>query len=292
MTPGAASSQGSLALDGRSLDALKSQASRDPRAAVREAARQFEALFMNELLKSLRATTGGTGMLDNEGSRMSTEMLDGQWAQVLAGRPGGLAQAIERQLDRHVGGDRVARQAAAVAESPAAAPGPRPPASSVPGTAPSAALRFVERHAALAEQAQSRTGVPAAFMVAQAALETGWGQRQILQADGTPTHNLFGIKATAEWKGRVAEVVTTEYVGGQPRKVVERFRAYASVEESFADYARLLGSARYRAVAAGSGDASAFARGLQQAGYATDPAYAEKLSRVINTTLRLQRSVA
>lgn len=294
MTPGAASSQGSLALDGRSLDALKSQASRDPRAAVREAARQFEALFMNELLKSLRATTGGTGMLENEGSRMSTEMLDGQWAQVLAGRPGGLAQAIERQLDRHVGGDRVARQAAAVAEPPAAATGPRPAASSAtaPGTAPSAALRFVERHTALAEQAQSRTGVPAAFMVAQAALETGWGQRQILQADGTPTHNLFGIKATAEWKGRVAEVVTTEYVGGQPRKVVERFRAYASVEESFADYARLLGSARYRAVAAGPGDASAFARGLQQAGYATDPAYAEKLSRVINTTLRLQRSVA
>ena len=287
-----------LAIDGRSLDGLKAQASRDPRAAVREAARQFEAMFMNELLKGMRATTAGMGALDNEGSRMSSEMLDAQWAQALSGRSGGLAEALERQLSRNLG---PAAGAAAASPRPdardtrAARGATAQAAASAPAAGPASAVQrgFVDRHAALARQAQERTGVPAAFMMAQAALESGWGRRQILHADGSPTHNLFGIKATPGWKGPVAEVTTTEFIGGQARKVVQRFRAYASTAESFADYARLLmNSARYRPVIAQAQDASAFAQGLQRAGYATDPNYADKLSRVINTTLRLQRSVA
>lgn len=317
MIPAAPPGSSGLAIDGRSLDGLKAQAARDPRAAVREAARQFEAMFMNELLKGMRASTASMGAMDNEGSRVSSEMLDAQWAQALSGRPGGLAEALERQLGRHL----------AQGSAPGLAPGPAPhqalpAAHAVPaadpqrvgprdagatrtppgrGTVPpplagpvSALQRdFVDRHAALARQAQELTGVPAAFMVAQAALESGWGRRQIVHADGSPTHNLFGIKATPGWKGPVAEVTTTEYIGGQARKVVQRFRAYASAAESFADYARLLtNSARYRPVIAQAQDASAFAQGLQRAGYATDPNYADKLSRVINATLRLQRSVA
>jgi flagellar protein FlgJ len=157
-------------------------------------------------------------------------------------------------------------------------------------------------------------------MVSQAALETGWGRKEIRHADGSPSFNLFGIKAGASWKGPVAEVTTTEYVNGKAQKVVAKFRAYGSYAESFSDYARLMkDSPRYRAAvgaaqgasagatsvngaassaassktaATASGTAVAFANGLQKAGYATDPAYADKLSRVINTTLRLQRSLA
>jgi flagellar protein FlgJ len=129
-------------------------------------------------------------------------------------------------------------------------------------------------------------------MVSQAALETGWGKKEIRNADGSSAHNLFGIKAGASWKGATTDVVTTEYSHGVAHKVVQKFRAYASAAESFADYARLMkDSPRYAAVVNAGADAKGFAQGLQKAGYATDPAYAEKLSRVINTTLRMQRSV-
>ncbi len=155
---------------------------------------------------------------------------------------------------------------------------------------------FLRQHQGTASQAELQSGIPAAFMVAQAAHESGWGRREIRNADGSSSHNLFGIKAGAGWNGPVAEVTTTEYVGGEPQKVTARFRAYASYAESFQDYARMMkDSPRYAGVVAQATSASAspqaFALGLQRAGYATDPAYADKLTRVINTTLRLQRVV-
>jgi flagellar protein FlgJ len=125
-------------------------------------------------------------------------------------------------------------------------------------------------------------------VLGQAAHESGWGTREIRMADGSSSHNLFGIKAGPGWSGATADVTTTEYVNGEPRKLTARFRAYASYDEAFKDYARLLkDSPRYQAALAGGSDAAAFAQGLQRGGYATDPAYAEKLTRVINTTLRL-----
>jgi flagellar protein FlgJ len=286
-----------LASDARALDALKSRAALDPKGAVRETARQFEALFMNELMKSMRATTLQSGLLDNGGTSMGTEMLDTQFATQLAGQPGGLSAAIMKQLERQMG----------------LAPGPIPltgsanntpaPLSRTPAATrlPQAgAAGFVQQHDAAARRAEAATGIPAAFMVAQAAHETGWGRKEIVHADGTPSFNLFGIKADARWKGPTAEVTTTEFVDGQARKVVARFRAYGSYAESFADYAHLMKtSPRYQGVVAsasrageGADAAAGFAQGLQRAGYATDPAYAAKLTRVINTTLRLQRSVA
>jgi flagellar protein FlgJ len=130
-------------------------------------------------------------------------------------------------------------------------------------------------------------------MIAQAGHESGWGRHEIRHADGTPTHNLFGIKAGAQWKGPVAEVTTTEYVDGQPKRLVQRFRAYASHAGAFADYAALMKSRpRYQAVRAAGGDARAFAEGLQRAGYATDPRYADKLSGAIATIQRLRASAA
>ncbi len=122
---------------------------------------------------------------------------------------------------------------------------------------------------------------------------TSWGKREIRANDGSNSHNLFGIKATACWKGKVAEVTTTEYIGGVARKVTAKFRAYDSYEEAFKDHARLLSqSPRYSQAMAQTDSVRGYAQGLQRGGYATDPAYADKLTQVINTALRLQQRSA
>ena len=267
-----------------SLAALRGAASQDPKAAVKEAARQFESLFMQELMKSMRQATPSSGLLDNQGTQLGTEMLDTEFATRMSGLKGGLSDAIVRQLERQMG---------TAAEAAKAAPAVNRVSQTTPLRAPASAGEFVALHTESARKAEAETGIPATFMVAQAAHETGWGKKAIRMADGSNSFNLFGIKAGADWKGPVARVTTTEYVNGQPRKVVQAFRAYSSHEESFADYARLMkDSPRYREVVAQAADAKRFAQGLQRAGYATDPAYADKLGRVINTTLRLQRSLA
>ena len=281
-----------LATDPRSLDALKTRAASDPRGAAREAARAFETLFMQELLKSMRASTMPSGMFEGEGTKLGTEMLDQQLATRLSGVPGGLSDVIARQLERQMGlaPGPIPRTARANPEpAPLRAAGDATAAVRVPQTA---AASFVAQHTATAQRVAARSGIPAAFMVSQAALETGWGRKEILHANGSTSHNLFGIKAGPNWKGPVAEVWTTEFVNGQPQRVRAQFRAYASYEESFADYAKLLqDSPRYADVMRHRNDATAFAANLQKAGYATDPEYADKLGRVINTTLRLQRAI-
>ena len=291
----------SLVTDTQGLNALRASASRDPKAAIKEAAKQFESLFMQELMKSMRKATQSSGLLDNAGTQMGTDMLDDQFALKMSGLPGGLSAVIARQLERQTVG--VAPTAAAAV--PAAAAGaPQPSAANAPnapnarraGVASERQVGFVQQHSAAARAAEAQTGIPASFMVAQAAHESGWGRHQIRNADGSSSFNLFGIKAGGSWTGPVAEVTTTEYVAGVARKVIAKFRAYASPDESFRDYAKLMkNSPRYAGVVAGvaSGNPTAegFAQGLQRAGYATDPAYADKLARVINTTVRLQRAL-
>ena len=280
---GASASDVKLASDGRNLDALKRDATSNPKGAAKEAAKQFESLFMSELLKSMRAATENSGLL-------GIEHLGTQLAAKTAGRPGGLSEVIEKQLERQMG----------------LVPGPIPSttraneslptvqdATSTPKVPEKSAAGFVRQHTAAAENAAADTGIPAPFMLAQAALETGWGKREIIGRDGTNSHNLFGIKAGGSWNGPTVEVTTTEYISGQPRKMIQKFRAYASESESFADYARLMkDSPRYAKVVERAADAKAFAMGLQKAGYATDPLYGQKLGQVINTTLRLQRDMA
>jgi flagellar protein FlgJ len=282
----------SLAADARSLDALRARAASDPKGTVRETAKAFEALFMQEVMKSMRAATLSTGLLDNEASQLGTEMLDQQFATRMAGVPGGLSDMIARQLERQLG------IASPTAGTDRANPVPEPlstpsrPAAAVAPPQTSAAA-FVQAHTEAAREAERSTGIPASFMISQAALETGWGRREIRHADGSTSYNLFGIKAGPNWRGPVAEITTTEYIDGRAQKVTARFRAYSSYAESFADYARLMkASPRYAPVLANASTASGFAEGLQRAGYATDPAYAQKLTRVINTTLALQRSQA
>jgi flagellar protein FlgJ len=273
-----------LATGTASIDALRASAAKDPKAAIKEAAKQFEALFMQQIMKSMREATASSGMFDNEGSKLGTEMLDTQLATKMTGLPGGLSEVIARQLERQMSGAQPAIPASTATSGTTATP---------PAKTSASQAEFVQKHSDAARAAEAQTGIPAAFMVAQAAHESGWGKREIRNADGSSSNNLFGIKAGAGWKGAVAEVTTTEYVDGQPRKVTAKFRAYASAADSFADYARLMKtSPRYTGVLANASSAQGFAQGLQNAGYATDPAYADKLARTINTTLRLQRAMS
>jgi flagellar protein FlgJ len=288
-----AAATGLVGVDTRPLDALRASAAQDPKAAIREAAKQFEALFMQQLLKSMRDATLSSGLADNEGTKMGTEMLDSQLAAKMSGMPGGLADLIAKQLERQTGagdsGGGVAKPAADGSASPA------PPATASDAVTPRQA-DFIRQHGADARAAQAASGIPAAYVLAQAAHESAWGQREIRNADGSSAHNLFGVKAGAGWTGAVTEVSTTEWVGGEPQKVVQKFRAYGSYAEGFQDYARVVAqSPRYAAAMqqlASAGTPQAWAAGLQKAGYATDPAYADKLARAINTTLRVQRAVS
>ena len=287
-----------LTMDLRSLDRLKSASGKNPTAGVKDTAKQLEGLFMQELVKSMRATTMSTGMLDNAASDMGSNMLDTQLANQLTGMPGGLSDMITKQLERQMG---AASKDGAADKDGAASPlkglgtlsTPSDKTSaSIDGKTMTASERFVRQHAAAAKAAESASGIPASNILGQAALESGWGKHEIHMKDGTPSHNLFGVKANADWKGKVAEVTTTEYMSGVPHRVTARFRAYDSYEDAFKDHAKLLTqSPRYSQTVAQADTAKGFARGLQKAGYATDPAYADKLTKVINTTLRLQKTV-
>lgn len=278
-----------LASDGRSINGLRAAAARDPKAAIKETAKQFETLFMQEVMKSMRASTMSTGMLDNSATQLGTEMLDTQYSSKLSGMRGGLADAIAKHLERQLGqmdGGSKPVTAKAAGAAPTALP------ALAQKNVPTKVSQFIQQHDSAAKAVSAQTGIPASFMIAQAAHESGWGKREITHKDGTSANNLFGIKAGANWKGPVAEVQTTEYIDGKPQKVMAKFRAYASTEEGFRDYANLLtGNERYKNVVANSATPESFARGLQKAGYATDPAYADKLTKVINTTLRLQRQM-
>jgi flagellar protein FlgJ len=142
---------------------------------------------------------------------------------------------------------------------------------------------FINKMLHHAKAATESTGMPAHLMLGQAALESGWGKHEIKTADGTPSHNLFGIKATGNLKGKVVETVTTEYINGVKQKRIEKFRAYDSYADSFKDFANLMKSnPRYQNVVANVHDVNRYANAMQNAGYATDPQYAKKLSSVIN----------
>ena len=155
-------------------------------------------------------------------------------------------------------------------------------AGAASGSATDTKADFVRRHLAAALAAQADTGIPAANLLGQAAHESGWGRHEIRNADGTPSHNLFGIKAGPNWKGKVAQAATTEYVDGVPQKMVQAFRSYGSYQEAFDDYAQFISSnPRYGHVTQAASDTDAAHR-IQQAGYATDPHYAAKLIRIMS----------
>jgi flagellar protein FlgJ len=389
---------GTLAADTQGLDQLRNQAKHAPDKAIAGAAKQFEAMFLGMIMKSMREATPKDGLFDSEQTKMYTAMLDQQFSQQMASRGTGLADVITRQLSRGAltpeavaaatgsvntslgaagsintspgaakvntsltgaasvntslgGGSAVntrlnsgantgsafehsaALQMSTVAlaklnldmQNMATAPAtpaapdfdvqplslddeawsaphtvtptynlPQQNAAAAASAAPAGAASlaqtggFVNRIWNHAVDAARTLGVQPQFMVGQAALESGWGKHEIRNADGSGTHNLFGIKAGRGWNGPTVDKTTTEFVNGVAQKTTAKFRVYASYGEAFRDYAKLIGgNPRYAGVVAQGQDARGFARGLQQAGYATDPAYADKLVRVINgTTLR------
>ncbi|WP_354683262.1 flagellar assembly peptidoglycan hydrolase FlgJ [Cupriavidus necator] len=327
-----------FALDTQGFEALKHSARSGADAStLRAAAKQFEAVFTQMVLKSMRDATPQDGLFDNEQSKLYMSMMDQQLAQQMSTRGIGLAEVMVRQLARAAGTPMPAgMNAMTPAESGRAAnagmarlldsrgagatpadngeladlpaigtivPGQNwnPTAGlrqyqpqsyadrgqgedtlgRLPDDAPAHVSAFVARMAGPAEAASRASGVPARLIVGQAALESGWGQREITHPDGSTTFNVFGIKAGSHWKGRVAEITTTEYVDGQPQKVRAKFRAYGSYDEACADYARLLtNNPRYAGVVSAA-SAEEAAHGLQRAGYATDPAYGHKLVKIM-----------
>lgn len=290
MSLGSSRLDNALAADATALNQLKAQARDKTPEAIRATAKQFESLFMRELIKSMREATMKSGLLDNPGSDLGADLLDQQFAVQISGQPGGLSDLIAAQLARQMG-VTLPEQAT-----------PTQPLSALQRSSSVAAYRsnathpsvdqsgFVARHTEAAQRIAQETGIPASYLIGQAGHETGWGQHEIKLRGGAPSHNLFGIKADASWRGKVAEVTTTEYVGGVPHKTTAKFRAYDSYDASFRDYARLITqSPRYAQVAGQIDSPLAFATGLQRAGYATDPRYAAKLSRAIETTQRLQQ---
>ena len=208
-----------------------------------------------------------------------------------AGQPGGLAEAIQRQLSRQLGGDGQTTLVPGSTLSMDVALRKAAPADNPRTASPKGRDDFVQHHRAAAERVARSSGIPASFMLGQAGHETGWGKGEIRHKDGSNSFNLFGIKAGKGWTGKVAEVTTTEYINGAPRKVVAKFRAYDSFEESFRDYARLINdNPRYEKAREKTHSAVAYATELQKAGYATDPQYAAKLSRAIQSTLGVART--
>lgn len=299
MTP-TAHTPSALAIDTQGLESLRLRAKTNPGESIGAASKQFEALFLGMVLKGMRSATPQDGPFDSEQTRLYTSLLDQQLAQHMAKRGTGLAEVMTRQLSPNFAGN--GKSGVPLADVPAAF---APPVAS-PAAAPAAALAatrvaapvssasanqqpgdFVNRVWSHAVDAAQAIGVQPQFIVGQAALESGWGRYEIRTADGQPSHNLFGIKAGGNWKGPSVEKSTIEYVNGVAVKTTDKFRVYASYSESFRDYANLLrDNSRYAGVI-GQGDAKGFAQGLQRGGYATDPAYADKLVSVINSTREL-----
>ncbi len=289
-----------LVMDANSLSALKSASRDQSPAAIKAVATQFEAMFVNMMLKSMRDASPQDGMLDNEQTKTFTAMFDQQLSQNIASRGVGLAEILTRQLSKSSMAAPVDGSLPAAANAPEASIGGSDllsalrnrqltqAANSATGITKPAngqadhVTQFknsVSRHA---EQVSQETGIPANFMIGQAALESGWGKHEIKGSDGSPSYNLFGIKATANWKGKVAETVTTEYVNGVKQKRIEKFRAYDNYAESFKDFANLMqNNPRFGNVMANLDNVNNYAKAIQQAGYATDPNYAGKLANVV-----------
>lgn len=295
-----------LAVDPTQMSSLRSRMAKDPKGAAKEAASQFEALLMGTMLKTMRETK-----FDDEGdSAMDTYrgMLDQQMVQSLSHAGGmGIADLVYKQIAKQSGFDpgtdasklrpsanspvlptRVMQSAGVkayqAAQSEAASAGLLPnaaAATTVPSSSPVASgdgKSFIQGMLPHARNAASQLGVAPEFVVAHAALESGWGKRAIRNADGSNSHNLFGIKATGDWQGKSTSITTTEYVNGTAQKKVEKFRSYDSYADAFSDYASLLkGSPRYQAALNQGRNVQGFAQGLQSGGYATDPRYARKL---------------
>jgi len=289
-----------MSFDG--LARLRHDARSSSPAALREAAQQFEALFLQMMLKSMRTAGLGEGIFDNEQTRLYTDLLDKQVAVDIAesGRFG-LAEVIVKQLgegnqqtappagpalalsrEGKAGSVREVRLEPVVQKAPSAGAETAPVPTDEVLSPPPKVMSFVRDVWPHARRTAAQIGVAPEVLVAQAALETGWGEAVMRHPDGRSSYNLFGIKAGSAWSGPTVQQVTTEFRHGRRMEVVQTFRAYGSYEESFQDYGRLIRSSpRYREALETRNDPHAYIRAVAAGGYATDPAYAEKVTDIL-----------
>jgi len=259
--------------DVKGLAALK----RDPNSpeAISAVAKQVEALFLQMMLKSMRDATSAEETNSNE-MGMYQDMFDKQVALSISQHADlGISRLLKRQL--------AGKSAPAGLKSTSSVPTASASTPAAPAAFAQTPAEFVHRMLPPIRRAASALGLDPMGMLAQAALETGWGQRMPRNADGSLSHNMFGIKAGDEWAGARASADTMEVTNGvaTPRRTT--FRAYGSIEESVNDFASLLkNSPRYRDVIAAGGNAGAYIAGMGKSGYATDPEYGNKLSQILH----------
>jgi peptidoglycan hydrolase FlgJ len=292
--PSAAMANANTYSDPNGLAALK----KDPNspAALHAVAQQVDALFLQMMLKSMRDASAAAGEGDSNEMGMYQDMFDKQIALTMSQHQDlGLGSLLTRQIAARAaaGGatpappdDHAAPRPPAAPSS--AAPAPAPATSAPPTSMTQSAEEFVDQVLPSIRTAAQALGLNPLVLLAQAALETGWGKRMARTADGNPSLNLFGIKADDAWAGARAAANTVEYAGGVATQRQAAFRAYGSIEESVSDFANLLkNSPRYRHAAAAGPDAQAYVDGIGRSGYATDPEYAAKLNDILHgSTLR------
>ena len=263
---------------------------------LRAVAQQVDALFLQMMLKSMRDASADQGDPASNEMGMYQDMFDKQISLTLSQHGGlGLGTLLTRQLS----GAAPASTSAPPARVPTAArPAPASAYAGAPARPSSAttlesASEFVSEVLPTIRRAAEAMGVSPLGMLAQAALETGWGKRMARTAEGAPSLNMFGIKADDSWDGARATASTLEFSGGVATQRHTAFRAYGSIEESVGDFARLLGSSpRYKDAVAAGGDPQAYVQSIGKSGYATDPEYANKLNDILNSsTLRLALNV-
>jgi len=296
-----ASNYADVYTDFQGLSQLRAEAGNNDKESLRKVAGQFEALFIQMMLKSMRDANLGEGLMDGDSVKTYQSMYDQQIALDLSKRNSlGLADMMVQQLSRSSGsadtGDKVAAQAFPVSFPKALETGVPERVNNEEQTVlqqgslsadwrPDSPESFVRDLLPHARRAASELGTTAEVLIAQSALETGWGQHMIRSQAGANSFNLFGIKADAGWQGARALTDTVEYRDGLMRRERAPFRAYGSLAECFSDYVDFLKSnPRYREALNQGDDAPAFARALSEAGYATDPDYSNKINRIMGSS--------
>ena len=267
-------------LDLSALNDIKLKAKSDSKEALKSVASEFETIFLKMMLKSMRDASFGNPLFDSDSAKHYRDMHDDQLAMDLSKSGGiGLADTLVKQLERYlpqesvekkqnVSADKIDINAASAIATPERMKTPKD---------------FVQKLMPHAESAAKEIGVTPKVLLAQAALETGWGKYVIQQPNGESSHNLFNIKADTRWDGKNASISTVEYLGNKPQTREANFRVYESYEESFKDYVKFLkGNSRYSQALENAHNPEAFTNSLQAAGYATDPLYAKKIQRILD----------
>ena len=279
--------------DFNGLAELRREAHNDPSEVLRTVAKQFESLFMQMMLKSMRDASFDDPLFGSNESDMYRDMYDQQIAINLSKQGSlGLADLMVQQLGgRYANNETTGTltpvpstdlRGAVRANAPSNAPTRASSSDSVRDDAFASPQEFVETLWPMAEQAADDLGTSAEVLIAQAALETGWGKHVLQHTGGRSSHNLFNIKADARWDADRVNVNTLEYEGDVAVRRRAEFRSYDSFADSFSDYVGFLKSnPRYRDALNNADNPHAFVESLQDAGYATDPAYAEKIQRIL-----------